>query len=64
MTKEVRNEQPTLEALFPEARTVERPPASAANGALPKEVETSMLADFRAAYGQPPFANDPHLLGR
>jgi hypothetical protein len=33
-------------------------------GMLPKEVETSMLTDFRAAYGRPPFANDPHLLGR
>lgn len=33
-------------------------------GAVPKEVETTMLADFRAAYGKPPFANDPHLLGR
>lgn len=29
-----------------------------------KEVETTMLADFRAAYGRPPFANDPHRLGR
>lgn len=33
-------------------------------GMLPKEVETSMLADFRAAYGRLPFANDPNLLGR
>lgn len=33
-------------------------------GEVPKEVETTMLADFRAAYGQSPFANDPHLFGR
>lgn len=33
-------------------------------GEVPKEVETTMLADFRAAYGCPPFANDPHRLGR
>lgn len=32
-------------------------------GEIPKEVETQMFVDFRAAYGQPPFANDPHLLG-
>ena len=31
---------------------------------IPKEVETRMLAEFRAFYGQPPFANNPHLLGR
>lgn len=33
-------------------------------GQVPKEVEDQMLIDFRAAYGKPPFANDPHLLGR
>lgn len=33
-------------------------------GELPKDVETRMLAEFRAAYGQPPFANDPRLLGQ
>jgi hypothetical protein len=33
-------------------------------GEAPKEVETTMLAEFRAAYSQPPFANDPHLLGQ
>ena len=33
-------------------------------GEVPKEVETRMLAEFRADYGKPPFANDPHLLGR
>jgi hypothetical protein len=33
-------------------------------GEVPKEVETTMLADFKAAYSQPPFANDPHLLGQ
>lgn len=33
-------------------------------GHVPKEVEATMLAKFRAAYGQPPFANAPHLLGQ
>jgi hypothetical protein len=33
-------------------------------GELPKKVETTMLAEFRAGYRQPPFANDPHLLGQ
>ncbi|HET8863414.1 MAG TPA: hypothetical protein VFM94_09205 [Solirubrobacterales bacterium] len=33
-------------------------------GEVPKEVETTMLTDFRAAYGRPPFANDPRRLGR
>ena len=33
-------------------------------GEVPKEVETRMLAEFRSARGKPPFANDPHLLGR
>lgn len=32
-------------------------------GEVPKEVESAMLAEFRAAYGKPPFANDPHRLG-
>lgn len=31
---------------------------------IPKEVETTMLTEFRAVNGQPPFANDPHLLGQ
>jgi len=31
---------------------------------IPKEVETRMLAEFRAVNGQPPFANNPHLLGK
>jgi hypothetical protein len=31
---------------------------------VPREVETRMLADFRAVYGHSPFANDPHRLGR
>lgn len=30
----------------------------------PEEVEAEMITAFRAAYGKPPFANDPHLLGR
>lgn len=33
-------------------------------GEIPKAVETRLLEDFRAAYGKPPFANDPQLLGR
>jgi hypothetical protein len=33
-------------------------------GEVPNEVESRMLAEFRAAYGKPPFANDPHMLGR
>lgn len=28
------------------------------------EVKAEMLATFRREYGKPPFANDPHLLGR
>lgn len=31
---------------------------------IPKEVEARMLAEFHAVYGQPPFANNPHLLGQ
>lgn len=31
---------------------------------VPVEVEAEMLALFRREYGKPPFANDPHLLGR
>lgn len=30
----------------------------------PAAIETEMIAAFRADYGKPPFANDPHLLGR
>lgn len=30
----------------------------------PRNVETKLLAAFRAAHGHAPFANDPHLLGR
>ncbi len=33
-------------------------------GRVPVEVEAEMLALFRHQYGKPPFANDPHLLGR
>jgi hypothetical protein len=32
-------------------------------GKVPREVEIAMIEDFRAAYGKPPFANDPHKLG-
>lgn len=32
-------------------------------GLEPASVEASMIADFRAAYGHPPFANDPHRMG-
>ena len=32
-------------------------------GRLPVEVESKLIADFREAYGKPPFANDPHRLG-
>ena len=31
---------------------------------VPKEVEDGMIIAFASAFGQPPFANDPHLLGR
>lgn len=31
---------------------------------VPVEVEEEMLTAFRREYGKPPFANDPHLLGR
>lgn len=31
---------------------------------IPKAVEDALIADFRDAFGKPPFANDPHLLGR
>lgn len=31
---------------------------------IPKEVETRMLAEFRALHGHPPFANDPHRRGQ
>jgi hypothetical protein len=30
----------------------------------PEAEKRRMLADFRSAYGKPPFANDPQLLGR
>jgi hypothetical protein len=33
-------------------------------GQTPRDIESSLLAKFRAAYGKPPFANDPHMLGR
>jgi hypothetical protein len=33
-------------------------------GEVPKEVESELISDVRAAYGKPPFANEPHRLGR
>jgi hypothetical protein len=33
-------------------------------GEVPKEVEMQLISDFSAAYGKPPFANEPHRLGR
>lgn len=33
-------------------------------GEDPKLVEDQLIADFRSAYGKPPFANNPHLRGR
>lgn len=30
----------------------------------PQLVETELISRFRSAYGKPPFANNPHLLGR
>lgn len=33
-------------------------------GRVPRDVETQMISAFRAVFGKPPFANDPHRLGR
>jgi hypothetical protein len=33
-------------------------------GAVPKVVESEMIDAFRNVYGKPPFANEPHRLGR
>ena len=33
-------------------------------GDNPREVERQMIEDFRLSYGKPPFANEPHRLGR
>jgi hypothetical protein len=33
-------------------------------GQVPLGVETTLIAAFRGRYGRPPFANDPHRLGR
>lgn len=30
---------------------------------VPVDAETALIADFRAAFGKPPYANDPHRLG-
>ena len=30
---------------------------------IPRDVEVALLDRFRAIYGKPPFANDPHRLG-
>ena len=32
-------------------------------GRVPVEIEAELVASFRQAYGKPPFANNPHLLG-
>ena len=31
---------------------------------VPRDVEKRMIEEFRQTHGKPPFANDPHLLGR
>lgn len=31
---------------------------------VPRDVEKRMIEQFRATYGKPPFANDPHLMGK
>lgn len=33
-------------------------------GRVPHVVEAAMIADFRIVYSKPPFANEPHRLGR
>lgn len=33
-------------------------------GEVPEVVEAGMIAAFRQQYGKPPFANEPHKLGR
>lgn len=33
-------------------------------GRVPAMVEASLIAEFRRSYGKPPFANEPHRLGR
>lgn len=33
-------------------------------GRVPREVEAEMIAAFGTAFGKPPFANEPHRLGR
>jgi hypothetical protein len=33
-------------------------------GRVPRDVEAAMIEDFRTVYGKPPFANEPHRLGR
>jgi len=34
------------------------------NTIVPRDVEKQMIDGFRHCYGKPPFANDPHRLGR
>lgn len=31
---------------------------------IPEIVERNLIEQFRSIYGKPPFANDPHRLGR
>ncbi len=33
-------------------------------GRVPVEVEAELIASFRQQHGKPPFANNPHMLGR
>lgn len=33
-------------------------------GRIAKEVEAELLSSFRSVWGKPPFANEPHRLGR
>jgi hypothetical protein len=33
-------------------------------GEVPRAVENDLIARFRAAYGKPPYANEPHRMGR
>lgn len=33
-------------------------------GEIPRDIEAEMITAFRDAFGKPPFANEPHRLGR